>query len=33
MEWALEDVPGVGGLLEYETRLNYTLPLYDDAVT
>jgi hypothetical protein len=33
MEWALEDVPGVGDLLEYETRLNYILPRYDDAVT
>jgi hypothetical protein len=33
MEWALEDLPGVGDLLEYETRLNYVLPLYDDAVT
>jgi len=33
MEWALEDLPGVGDLLEYETRLNYVLPRYDDAVT
>jgi len=33
MEWALEDVPGVGDLREYEARLNYILPLYDDAVT
>jgi hypothetical protein len=33
MEWALEDLPGVGDLLEYETRLNYILPKYDDAVT
>jgi len=33
MEWALEDLPGVGDLLEYETRLNYILPRYDDAVT
>jgi hypothetical protein len=33
MEWALEDLPGVGHLLEYETRLNYILPRYDDAVT
>jgi hypothetical protein len=33
MEWAVQDLPGVGDLLEYETRLNYILPLYDDAVT
>jgi hypothetical protein len=33
MEWALEDLPGVGDLREYEARLNYILPLYDDAVT
>jgi len=25
MEWALEDRPGVDQLVEYETRLNYTL--------
>jgi DcmR-like sensory protein len=33
MEWALSDRPGVGDLLEYEARLNYILPKYDDAVT
>jgi hypothetical protein len=33
MEWALEDRPGVGDIVEYETRLNYVLPKYDDAVT
>jgi hypothetical protein len=33
MEWALLDRPGVGDLLEYEARLNYVLPKYDDAVT
>jgi hypothetical protein len=33
MEWALEDLPGVGDLVEYEARLNYILPRYDDAVT
>jgi hypothetical protein len=33
MEWALLDRPGVGDLLEYEARLNYILPKYDDAVT
>jgi hypothetical protein len=32
MEWALQDVPGVDDLLEYEARLNYLLPKYDDAV-
>jgi hypothetical protein len=32
MEWALLDKPGVGDLLEYETRLNYMLPKYDDPV-
>jgi MEDS: MEthanogen/methylotroph, DcmR Sensory domain len=33
MEWALEDRPGVSDIVEYETRLNYVLPKYDDAVT
>lgn len=32
MEWALEDRPGVDDLVEYETRLNYLLPRYDDPV-
>jgi hypothetical protein len=32
MEWALLDKPGVGDLVEYETRLNYVLPKYDDPV-
>ena len=32
MEWALEECPGVHDLVEYETRLNYVLPKYDDAV-
>lgn len=32
MEWALEPRPGVADLVEYETRLNYVLPKYDDAV-
>jgi hypothetical protein len=31
-EWALEDYPGVYDLVEYETRLNYILPKYDDVV-
>jgi len=32
MEWALEDMPGVNDLVEYETRLNYVLPKYKDPV-
>ena len=32
MEWALEDRPGVGDIVEYETRLNYVLPEYHDPV-
>lgn len=32
MEWALEDRPGVRDLVEYESRLNYVLPNYDDTV-
>ena len=32
MEWALLEKPGADDLLEYETRLNYVLPKYDDAV-
>jgi hypothetical protein len=32
MEWALEDRPGVNDIVEYETRLNFVLPKYDDAV-
>jgi hypothetical protein len=32
MEWALEDRPGVDDLVEYETRLNYVLPRYNDPV-
>jgi hypothetical protein len=32
MEWALEDRPGVDDIVEYETRLNYVLPKYDDPV-
>jgi MEDS: MEthanogen/methylotroph, DcmR Sensory domain len=31
-EWALGDRPGVQDLLEYETRVNYFLPKYDDLV-
>src|SRR5438552_2279166 len=32
MEWALEDRPGVDDLVEYESRLNYVLPNYEDPV-
>jgi len=32
MEWALLGKPGVDNLVEYETRLNYVLPKYDDPV-
>jgi hypothetical protein len=32
MEWALEDLPGVHDIIEYETRLNKFLPDYDDVV-
>jgi len=32
MEWALEDLPGVHDIVEYETRLNKFLPNYDDVV-
>lgn len=32
MEWALEDLPGVHDIVEYETRLNHVLPAYHDPV-
>jgi MEDS: MEthanogen/methylotroph, DcmR Sensory domain len=32
MEWSLLDKPGVDDLLEYEMRLNYVLPDYDEPV-
>jgi MEDS: MEthanogen/methylotroph, DcmR Sensory domain len=32
MEWALLDTPGFDNLVEYETRLNYVLPKYNDPV-
>jgi hypothetical protein len=32
MEWALEDKAGVEDIVEYESRLNYVLPKYDDPV-
>ena len=33
MEWALEDRPGLEDFLEYETRVNYLAPKYDDVGT
>jgi hypothetical protein len=32
MEWALVDLPGVENLIEFETRVNYVIPKYDDIV-
>ena len=32
MEWALVDLPGVGDLIEYETRVNYVIPRYEGPV-
>jgi hypothetical protein len=32
MEWALLDLPGVGDLIEYETRVNYVIPKYESPV-
>ena len=32
MEWALADLPGVGDLIEYETRVNYVIPKYEGPV-
>lgn len=32
MEWALEGKPGVNDIVEYETRLNFVLPKYEDPV-
>ena len=31
-EAIVEDRPGVSDIVEYESRLNYILPKYDDAV-
>ena len=31
MEWPLIDSPGTEDLIEYETRLNYLIPKYEDA--
>jgi len=32
MEWALTDLPGTEDLIEYETRVNYVIPKYEDVV-
>jgi hypothetical protein len=32
MEWALESLPGVEDLVEYETRLNHLMAKFDDVV-
>lgn len=32
MEWALVDLPGVEDLIEFEARVNYVVPKYDDTV-
>jgi hypothetical protein len=32
MEWALEALPGVNEIIEYEAKLNYILPRYPDPV-
>jgi hypothetical protein len=32
MEWALVDLPGIGDLIEFETRVNYVVPKYDNPV-
>ena len=32
MEWALSEAPGVEDIVEYEARLNYILPNFDDVV-
>jgi hypothetical protein len=32
MEWALVDLPGVDDLIEFETRVNYVVPRYENAV-
>ena len=32
MEWALVDLPGIDDMIEFETRVNYVVPKYDDLV-
>ena len=32
MEWALTGLPGTEDLIEYEIRVNYVIPKYEDTV-
>jgi len=32
MEWALVDLPDIDDMIEFETRVNYVVPKYDDVV-
>jgi hypothetical protein len=32
MEWALVDLPGITDMIEFETRVNFVVPKYHDAV-
>ena len=32
MEWALVDMPGIDEMMEFETRVNYVVPKYDNPV-
>jgi hypothetical protein len=32
MEWALVDLPGIDDMIEFEARVNYVVPKYDDQV-
>jgi hypothetical protein len=32
MEWALVDMPGIDDMIEFETRVNYVVPKYDNTV-
>jgi MEDS: MEthanogen/methylotroph, DcmR Sensory domain len=32
MEWALVDMPGIEEMMEFESRVNYVVPKYDDPV-
>jgi hypothetical protein len=32
MEWALVDMPGIEDMIQFETRVNYVVPKYDDPV-
>jgi DcmR-like sensory protein len=32
MEWALVDMPGINDMIEFETRVNYVVPKYEDPV-